>query len=450
MPPIIALFLCILFILYLFKIDFKRESHVSMAIWVPTIWLMIISSRPISLWLNPGTAVGTSEGSPLDRFIYLIFILISVYIISRRDVAWPQMIKSNAMIFSFFLYAGISIMWSDYPYVSFKRWIKGIGTLTMILIVLTDIDPLEALMTIIRRTAFVLIPLSIVFIKYFPIYGRSYSIWTGEVNYSGVAYNKNSLGYLCLICGFFFVWNLLQLWNKKENDSIHKREIYVNILFLIMITWLLKMANSATSLISLIIGIGILICFNVTTIKKNATSHGLYIFLIIICVLPFLFLDSGSLISFAVNTTGHGETFWGRSEMWKYLIGLDTNPLIGTGYESFWLGNRAENLWKEHWWHPNQAHNGYIEIYLNMGWIGLILLIGVIVTCYRNILSVIKSNFEYGRFRMAFLMIVLLFNVTEAGFKGLHPVWFTFLLLSMNYQHTLVIHNHQKLAISST
>lgn len=450
MPPSIALSLCILFILYLFRIDFKRETHVSLSIWIPLIWVMIIASRPVSLWLNPGAMGGSDayfEGSPLDRSIYLLLIVIGVYILSRRKIDWSRIGKNNALIFLFMLYGGISIIWSDFPYVSFKRWIKGVGTLTMVVIILTDPDPIEAFKIVIRRSAYVLIPLSIVFIKYFPIYGRSYSIWTGEVNYSGVTYNKNSLGYLSLICGFFFCWRLLLLWQNRK-ISINKKELYINVLFLLMIVWLLDKANSATALVSLIIGLVIMKSFDLSFIKRNIQSNVLYITLIILCFLPFFLIDSGLLLSSVVNLTGHAETFWGRSEMWKYLITMDINSLIGTGYESFWLGNRVEALWAKHWWRPNQAHNGYIETYLNLGWIGLILLVGVILTSYRNILKSFNSNFDYGRFRMAFLIIVLLYNVTEAAFKGLHIIWFVFLVISMNYSHEIASEGPEKPSVS--
>jgi O-antigen ligase len=159
-------------------------------------------------------------------------------------------------------------------------------------------------------------------------------------------------------------------------------------------------------------------------------------------------MDSKALLSSAVDIAGRSETFWGRSEMWKMLITMNTSPLIGVGYESFWLGSRLDTLWTEYWWHPNQAHNGYLETYLNLGWIGLILLGGVILNSYRNILKSFNSNFDYGRFRMAFLIIALLYNVTSAAFKGLHIIWFVFLVISMNYSHEIVSEGPEKPSVS--
>jgi hypothetical protein len=76
----------------------------------------------------------------------------------------------------------------------------------------------------------------------------------------------------------------------------------------------------------------------------------------------------------------------------------------------------------------NQAHNGYIEVYLNLGWIGLALLSIVIIGGYRSIITSLRQDAERGSLRLGYLMIALIYNCTEASFKFMTPVWFGFLL----------------------
>ena len=59
----------------------------------------------------------------------------------------------------------VSILWSDFPLVSFKRWVKTAGTVTMALVLLTDPASLEALEAIFRRTVYILIPFSVILVK---------------------------------------------------------------------------------------------------------------------------------------------------------------------------------------------------------------------------------------------------------------------------------------------
>ena len=158
---------------------------------------------------------------------------------------------------------------------------------------------------------------------------------------------------------------------------------------------------------------------------------GIYIFFI---VAIFLILQlSVDIIEITISNLGRDMTLTGRTELWKDVLAMRTNPLIGTGYESFWLGDRAATFWEKYPWHPNQAHNGYLETYINLGSIGLFLLIGVIFSSYRNIVRTFIFDFDYGIFRMAILVMILLFNLMEASFKGIDFMWFIFLLIAVEY-----------------
>ena len=69
------------------------------------------------------------------------------------------------------------------------------------------------------------------------------------------------------------------------------------------------------------------------------------------------------------------------------VITIPTNRLVGTGYESFWLGDRLQKMWQaDPGLQLNEAHNGYVEIFLTLGWIGLVFF-GVLITSgYRNVI----------------------------------------------------------------
>jgi O-antigen ligase len=105
--------------------------------------------------------------------------------------------------------------------------------------------------------------------------------------------------------------------------------------------------------------------------------------------------------------------------------------LVGTGYESFWLGPRLEKLWTIYWWHPNEAHNGYIEIYINLGWIGLALLAIVLAAGYRTVLAAYRRDLPLANLRLAYFLTGMAYNFTEAAFFRIQaPAWM-FLLFAI-------------------
>ena len=92
----------------------------------------------------------------------------------------------------------------------------------------------------------------------------------------------------------------------------------------------------------------------------------------------------------------------------------------------------------------NESHNGYLNVYLELGKIGIFLLVGVIYFAYRNINKELKYNFDYWRFRMAFFVIVLLYNVTEDAFGRFTLMWFVFLLISIDLPQKLQLQSAGK------
>ena len=237
MPPQLALLLCIIFTVYLFKYDFKRNPNVSHALWIPLIWITIIGSRFVSQWLGADARVSNiTDGSPIDRAVFSVLIIGGVFVLSRRKIPWSQIIQQNLWLILFYAYSGFSVIWSDFPFVAFKRWIKEVGNLIMVMVILSEYDPIGAIKTVFRRSGYLLIPLSIVLIKYYPEYGRSYTWWTGEVSFRGVGLNKNYLGFLCLTFGFFFSWCFLESWRKRARVLGSRIEIFVYIMYSIFET----------------------------------------------------------------------------------------------------------------------------------------------------------------------------------------------------------------------
>jgi exopolysaccharide production protein ExoQ len=425
MPPSIALLLGILFIVYLFVTGSREETRRSWALWIPLIWLMIAESRPIALWFNVGPVVQTEmdviRGNPIDRTIFSVLIVFGLLIILRRGLQEFGKLGTTPWIVLFLSYCGISLFWSDFQFVALKRWTKEVGNVVMLLIILSDPKPMEAVRTVIKRLTYVLVPLSIVLIKYYLDYSRAYNPWTGDVEFVGVATSKNMLGSLCFVCGIFFLWELLNESNRKER--------IIDALVLGMIVWLLIKANSATSWICFFGGCFILLGVGFRSVRGNMASIDIFTFFIVMSfVILELVFDVGTVL---VSGLGRDLTLTGRTELWADVLGMVSNPMIGAGYESFWLGDRLVKLWENYWWQPIQAHNGYLETYLNLGLIGLGLLMAIIFCCYRDVRRTLMVDFDRGRLHIAILAVALLNNLTEAGFKGGNIIWFLFLLTAM-------------------
>jgi len=436
----LAAALCILTILYLFRKDLAKCDGPSNALWVPLTWMFLAGSRYVSSWLNLGTPLQSAdaytEGSSVDAVVFFSLIVAAVGVLSRRNIDWHLVLLRNKLIWVYFLYCGVSIVWSDIAFVSFKRWIKELGNPIMALVILTEDRPYEAVGVLLRRLAFLLLPLSILFIRYYPDLGRSY--WQGQPMFTGVAHQKNGLGQLCLVSGIYFSWNFFL--NRKERLAFGNRDNIIDIVFLLMLAYLLHMAQSATSTACSVVAVGLFYTGRLKAIVHEPTR---IIYFGIIIVSLFLFLNwLIDVKGFVIGLLGRDTDLTSRVPIWQMLKGMVTNPLVGTGFMSFWGGHRLEILWGRVGATIIQAHNGYLEQYLNLGFIGVAFIIGIMVTGLLKVRNHLYLDYPSALLRLCFIVCAALYNYTEASFYGINNMWILLLLGSID----VCFHNRQGVA----
>jgi O-antigen ligase len=409
----------------LFLLDRDRDARTSPALWLPVVWLALGGSRNISQWfgapLLPTSSNDYLEGSPLDRLILTGLIVAGVIVLLARDERSRQLLRHNAPLVLFFLYCAASVLWSDYPLVAFKRWTKALGNIVMVLVVLTDPDVRAAVKKFLTWTAFLLIPSSVLLIKYYPEMGRAYDKWEGTAYFLGASSDKNMLGAICMVTGLGVLWRLFE---TLEEPAARGRRCLALGAILAMTLWLFHLANSATSLACFVLGATLLAILSLRR-PRPGVVHLLVGGMAVVASVVYLFPEA---FAFLVGSLGRNTTLTGRTELWNDLLRMDTNPLLGAGFESFFLGDRLEFLWSKYWWHPNEAHNGYLETYLTLGAVGLGLLTGLVLTGYRNALNIYRSDARSGSLRVVLLVIAVIYNTTEAAIKVMNPVWIVFLL----------------------
>lgn len=449
MSALAALALTLLLIGYLLRRDAKEEPTVSTAVWIPTLWLMVNGSRQVSQWVDGVTggpilsAQALADGSPIDKAAYSALIIAGIIVLVHRRVQIGVLLKNNTAVVLFLLYAGISVMWSDEPLTALKRWVKAFGDPVMVLVLWTDPAPVRAVTAMIKRCGYMLIPLSLLFCKHFEHLGRSFDSW-GKSYYTGVATDKNMLGYLLFAFGLFFAASLLGgRGSPNQNRRDDRSEFVIGILFLAMIAWLIPIANSKTSTLALAIGVAVIVATRFATVRRHFWS-----FIIATALLATVSEELFSVKSAILESSDRDATFTGRTGLWETVLQEPINPLLGEGYASFWLGERLERFWAMYPTSPPiQAHNGYIEVYLNLGLIGLLLIASVLWAGLRTIqrratatitvpTPTTRDERTLATFGLGYGIAYLFYNITEATFQGLNPLFTIFLILAFVYDGT--------------
>jgi len=440
----IALVACLIFVCALFKLDHRISPGLSRALWVPTIWFLYCATRPLNEWFATGQAMGSAtsaveSGSFLDRNFLTILLVIGLVILKKRRINWPQTIKNNSWLFALFFFMLVSILWSEFPFSSLKRWVRTVGTSIIALVVLSEADPYEAMHAIIRRTMYIVIPFSMLFVKYFPLIGVAFGQWSGAPFYLGATNNKNSLGEVCAIWMFLYVWNLVEKRDKKDGPQAVRGQTKFELILVLMTLYLMKgpsgygasgASYSATSIAVLLMGLAIF--FILLQFKARLPQLGRWVVVALAgyCALMVVMNVLGiSLISVVAPVLGRDSTLTGRTELfWDVLLPLACqNPVLGLGYGDFWI-KPVPGLTLD----SNEAHNGYLDVFLELGVVGLTLLALVAVAYFRKAKNELRDNFNWAAFRIAYLVMFLFHNWTETTLlRSREFLWNLFVLFAV-------------------
>jgi len=182
-------------------------------------------------------------------------------------------------------------------------------------------------------------------------------LYNGGLVPKGVFGHKNLLGIFsglgALIC--------LRFYSKT-----HKK---TDLIFFVVLSGLVIVSKSMTAVMAYFITIPVILI--ISTIKKEF-SFFLY-FTGLLLVISLLVLFPINIFEYVLSLTGKDQTFTGRSLIWAELIRIGLkNPILGSGYGSFFRAD--ETLWLSNifGWTASHAHNSLLQIFLETGFLGLL------------------------------------------------------------------------------
>jgi O-antigen ligase len=206
-----------------------------------------------------------------------------------------------------------------------------------------------------------------------------------------------------------------------------RRHLLAQAALLALGIYLLTFANSETSTVCFVLGAGVLFVTSLRFMRRNTAAVHVLVLTLVGIVSLVIFLGG---IASVTHTLGRNSTLTGRTDIWAAVIPMAPNPLLGAGFESFWLSPRVTlRLWELIPGLPlNEAHNGFIEVYLELGWVGVVLITWILFDGYRRSVKALRREPLLGGLLVAYILCATIYSITEAGFRMLHPMWIFFLL----------------------
>ena len=436
MIPFLALSVCLAGVVWLLSRDAKERPEASPATWIVVAWVVIYASRPVTSWFADMSAAVSpesfDEGNSGEALITLALIVAAAIVLVRRRIRWQGLMGENVWLALVYLFWLQSVLWSDDPIITFKRLFKDLGNVAMVLVVLTDKNSAETIRAVCVRCAHICLPLSVVLIRYYPQFGRSYVGYKqDQMSFIGITQNKNMLGMVALVSVLFLLWDLLEQrrirWSGMDGLTAGGR-----VLVLLTGWYLLGMADSVTSLVCAVFGSVLLLVLSLPAVRGGPArieAWGVSAAVIVWALNGGLGLDRAF-----IEGLGRNMSLTTRTDMWPVLLRLQDQPLLGAGFSTFWSGARLIRIERVFGDVVIQAHNGYLETYLNGGLVGVGLLLGLLSVSYWRVRGKLAIGTPDAGIRFTLLAVAIIHNYTEATFYKLSVLWFVTVFAILDYR----------------
>lgn len=382
----------------------------------------MIAGKGLGGWFGVRSE-SVEAGSPLERVVFTSLLLLGLTILWKRRFNWYSAIKDNSWLMVLLCYMFFSIVWSDQPYISLKRSLKELVAVVMAFVILSEADPRNAVSSVLKRSIYVFIPLSLLLVMYFPDIGTDGVPGADDFCWIGVTSGKNGLGRLCLVSALFLVWSLVRRWQGRD-VPLPRYQLYIDMLVLGIVFFLMKgpagapltRAISATAIITLTMGLVVFFgLLYMKKIKKTIGVNALRAIIVASIVLGTAPVFVGELVVGGSATTivGREEGLTGRGVMWARLLDRAmTEPILGHAIGGFWTDAIVERF------HCYTAHNGYLDILLNYGFVGLLLFSMFLLSSCRKAHKELSYDYHWGSLWICFLLVALIYNVAESSLES--------------------------------
>lgn len=385
----------------------KKEFLLALEKTFTVISLLFYSGGPLTLLLSGGVSEGDdSTGETDTSFIQLVFLLIylvtfflllcrwkkAIFILSKVSFSWM------IVLLSFF-----SILWSASPQVTVIRSVALLGT-TLFGMYFATRYTLKEQLQVTNSMFVVAIVLSLLFAVALPKYGFMGGKHLGSLR--GIYTHKNVFGKIISIAGINF---LLSALGNKSN-----RRLLWCIFGISMICLVMTRSSSSmfgfTNLLLIFLGLRILRSPIIAVLPTLSA-------IALICINLYLFVQNN--LNTILGSIGKDATLTGRSNLWPLVWDkIWERPWLGFGFSGFWQGLDGESasVWYASGWTPPNSHNGFLDLWLDLGLLGVtIFVIGFIVLLFKSLSYIRATKTAEGFWPAICLFYLFMINLTESS-----------------------------------
>ncbi len=327
---------------------------------------ILLTGAFVPLWRQMTLGgVNPAEGDPVQRlFLAASYLGVGLLVFHPRRAM--RIARRGWLVWALVGWALLSTIWSVAPEITLRRSLAAALAALYGLLLAVRYRPEEVLRMLGWALVIVTIA-SLIAVVFFP----EWAVMTGihEGAWRGVLLHKNALGQTMVLAGIMF-WAMTAIGQKRAWGWR-----MLGLMALVLIWG----SRSATSwVLTILVPLAFALLRFWTHIPRSLRpAVGSLVFTLAVPISTVL----PDMLEGLLGLLGKNITLTGRIPLWLLLIPLALKrPLLGYGYGAFWLGESGPSatVWALTWDAPH-AHNGYLDLWLEIGLIGVIAGVALLV-----------------------------------------------------------------------
>lgn len=365
-------------------------------LYVILAFLLISDSLTPLLYPSDRDSLDLGDSNPVRLLTATIIYAIGAVLIVPRLRAVFDLLLRRPEVLLLILLPIISVFWAPDVGPVFRRAMAQAMTVTFCLYICTRYSSAELFDRLIV-VLFIGMTVSLLLGAFVPSIGvtddiRNSGAWKGLYGHKAIAGR---------VCAFSFFICLVHRSRVGWIEALR----YPTLIATLVMSY---MSQSRASWILIIAGAGA--TFVVAILRWERVSIGLRL-MICLSLVAILGFAAASSFDILIEMMGRDVTMSGRTKLWEAAIQVasDRHPWLGSGFRDFWLGPAVQEVarFKPTWvTMPNHGHNGYLDTWLELGWVGEAL---VTVFLLRCLLAVCRRSMLEPRVRQWSIFAVCVF-----------------------------------------
>ncbi|WP_295891661.1 O-antigen ligase [uncultured Vibrio sp.] len=387
------------------------------------IMSILFFSRSFTFLLVKEEGIGSS--AIFQLFSLLIYVLSFAIILKRVPIYY--VIKESKWILLFISLMFASSVWSDLPGKTFSRSVAMLGTVLFSYSLYICYSAKEA-------TRLIIIPLGVgAFLSLFlALFLPTLGVHGSESNAAHIGLWKGVYGFKNHLGRFMVILVLALIATSLNNRKIKHSEL---ILVLVAIFCTIK-SGSSTALFLLAVCPAIIFAIYTFTSEKFSIFFKMSTFAILIFMSILVVLITPWIVTEIFNKDMTGS---GRTLLWDSLFNASQNPYFGHGFGGVFWGefSSAFFLMDEYYYMLGHAHNGFVDIWLELGYFGVFIFIALLMKMlYTGKIVFSSSFFSENTFFFVVIIFLILYSISGGGFVKQNNLMWVLFCMSWFYLHS--------------